>query len=762
MSYNPYEGYDRKHIQNLWDIADQFKKDKPIISGWDTETTGLHLIADKPFLIIFGWLVPGQKYGKVFTFYPTQQNMELFFNLAKKTRMFVGHNATYDLSMMENIGYKYDGTNVIENMVVARLSLEALSARQGGDKLGLKPLGVKYVHPHAGYSESVVKDELKKLKAERVKILTAALSQFPHPTETETKWWRFDTEKSTTKPYAEANPDNVELRTTPKKWNKGLVEKFLKDITNDVTDLPDEIREIWETWAEEYPEPGYNDIDPEVMVRYAGDDVITMLEFFKFALKVINDRKQGKVLKRESELIPAILQMERAGLRVDRKYLEECRLNMKAYITKKRKEMYALAGSIVNVGQDKTIIGIFKNNWNIPLTQCNKATLKKVFDMDAPEEAKEYAKVIILLRRLEKWYSTYIVRTLERSAYDGRIYFQFNQAGAVSGRFTSDSQQYPKDAIKDEEGNEMFHPRRAFISDEGYNLYFLDFSQIELRVQADYTIRTSGGDVDLCRAYMPFKCTGEVNGVKGEFNYKDPEKRKYWKLENFWKDEHGNLWTPTDNHSLTTHNALMLLEYDCIEQYKHYKYIGNGESFFGSITNEKEFDVVRSKGKTANFMFNYGGGLGAAMDILSLPRVAAQALVDGYAESFPEVKTFQSKVQDQHWKQGYVTNRYGRRYYLKDLQKSYVLANYLVQGSAADLLKECIIEVHNFLKNQNCKTSLVINIHDELGFKSVKGEEHIIEKCKEIMQAHDEMYYVPIVAEVEVTDSAWVDAEEVA
>src|SRR5699024_4353001 len=126
-----------------------------------------------------------------------------------------------------------------------------------------------------------------------------------------------------------------------------------------------------------------------------------------------------------------------------------------------------------------------------------------------------------------------------------------NQAGAVSGRFTSDGQQFPKDAIEDEDGNEIFHPRRVFRADAGKVLYFLDYSQIELRSQANYTLLVSDGDVNLCRAYMPFRCTGEVKGHKGMYNYEDPKKRKFWRLNNFWKDENGNFWTPTDVHGQT-------------------------------------------------------------------------------------------------------------------------------------------------------------------------------------------------------------------
>lgn len=259
--------------------------------------------------------------------------------------------------------------------------------------------------------------------------------------------------------------------------------------------------------------------------------------------------------------------------------------------------------------------------------------------------------------------------------------------------------------------------------------------------------------MNLCRSYIPFKC----DSVLGEYNYKDAVRRKYWKLDEFWTTENGEYWSPTDVHGQTAHNALMELGYECIEMYKHYKHPSDG--FFGKEVTE--FKKVRDTGKTFNFMKNYGGGISAAMSQLSLPRDVAQALVDGYTTAFPEVITYQQAVQDQHWKQGYVTNMYGRRYYLNDTSKSYVLANYLIQGTCADMIKECMIKIYAYLKKQECQTKMIMTVHDEIMFRSVPGEEHIIRKCREIMEDHD-WHMIPIVADIEKTTTSWADAEEVA
>jgi DNA polymerase-1 len=117
-------------------------------------------------------------------------------------------------------------------------------------------------------------------------------------------------------------------------------------------------------------------------------------------------------------------------------------------------------------------------------------------------------------------------------------------------------------------------------------------------------------------------------------------------------------WT-NDVHSETTHNALMQLGYENLEKYKHYKPLAETPKrnlVFGSELNEKAFKLARYKGKTFNFMKNYGGGAALAMEVLDIPRVAADALVSGYETAFPEVITYQRWVVDMHNKDGYVEN----------------------------------------------------------------------------------------------------------
>jgi DNA polymerase I len=738
MMKNPYLKWKSYHI-GIGEYSDEwmkqaFYKDRPTIGGSDTESTGLHIIKDKPFLIQFGWLVPHTDHGRVFTFYPTPTNMRTFFELANQLKYHVLQNTKYDLHMLTNIGYADEVqamTNLCENMVVARLALEATTDQS----LALKKLGAQYVHPDATKSESIIKDDLHRLNAERIKALTAALKQFDHPTLKNTrkvvKGSFYDLEGVEHVIY-----DTVEK---PKKWGKGLVEKFLKDPTNDLEDLPKEIQDVWTDWQEEYPEPTYEDVDRPLMIKYGGEDIITMLEFFKVAITFVEKRQQLPILERENKCILPMYRMERVGLKVDKPYLEESRLKVKAYITELRNEMCELACEVVTVGQHARLKDIFREKWNIHLESDDKKAMKSVI-RDYEGEPNRFATLIKSLRSLEKWYTTYILPIIKNSAYDGKVYTQLFQAGAVSGRMSSNFQQFPKDALLTLEGEELYHPRKAFVVKGGEyeSTVYIDYDQIELVTQAHYTLLVSGGDLNLCRAYMPFKC--RHYRTNDEFDYKSLHGRLRWNERqdsgvSVWLTEEGEPWVKTDVHAQTTHKA--------------FPHIPLGTA---------EFKKWRSKGKIFNFLANYGGGKGAAIATLDLKEEEADALVKGYNEAFPGVVIYQKAIQKAHAKKGYVHNHYGRRYYLSDTSISYKLANYNIQGTCADALKEAIIRLDAYLKDK--RTKMVIPIHDEIQFDLHKEEEWVIPELLKIMQETFDWALVPVTAGVEETFTCWADKKE--
>ena len=662
-----------------------FKKDNPSEVGSDTETTGLHIIFDRPFLIVFGWIV-NDNLGRVFTFAPIKENMELMYKCCAEVNKNYFWNVKYDMHMLTNGGFPYPHSNLSDGMFFARLSLNA-DDRQ---KLALKSIAKRFVDSSAHLLQDDVKSELSKLRKERNKVLYSALKQFG--------------------------------------WTKKQFDAVLKDIT---AELPSEIQELYDGWKEEYPEPTYAEVKRELMYEYASNDVIIMLEFIEKAKPVIKARKQESVIDREERLIRPLYEMERVGMKVDKNYLEKSKVRVREYIRRKRTRLCELAKEELTVGQHARIKQLLEINWGLQVSSVDEASLRMLSNK-YDGTIKEFCSLIIELRTLEKWYSTYILRILENSKRDGRAYTSIYQAGAVTGRVSCDFQQFPKDVLRDDKGTVLYEPRRAFVVTGGeYNkIYYLDYSQIELRCQADYTYKISGGDVNLCQAYMPFLYKSTITGEM--FDPKNKEHLKRWNSGE-WGD-----WTPTDVHGSTTSQAFPNLD-----------------------PSSDEFKKLRSVGKTVNFAKNYGSGLGGIKKALKgadVSDVVVDALNQGYYKAFPKVIEYQQSVINVVQKRGYVQNQYGRRYYITHNDYAYKFCNYLIQGSCADMLKEKIIEIHEFLKPY--KTRFQMNIHDELSFEVYKGEEYLIPKIQEIMQDCDWMN-VPVVADLEMTTTSWADKEEI-
>lgn len=249
----------------------------------------------------------------------------------------------------------------------------------------------------------------------------------------------------------------------------------------------------------------------------------------------------------------------------------------------------------------------------------------------------------------------------------------------MSGRVSCDMQQQPKEGLFDRDGNELFHPRKAFICDDGYKLFFIDESQMELRVQAQYTIfHSSEPDMGLCRAYMPYKCFNENSTV---FDFNNPKHIKEFGKHKWKECMTGKDWEPTDLHSETTKHAFPDVD-----------------------PSTPEFKKLRKLGKRCNFLKVYQGGVQALKESLEVSQEIAEALDSAFYKAFPRIKDYQDWVNEQLSTYGYVENLYGRRYYMEDSRQFYKGCNYLIQGTCADLIKKAEIDLYHFIRNNNLKT----------------------------------------------------------
>jgi DNA polymerase-1 len=744
--------YKKYWIDNFDELLTYFQKDTPKLGVFDSETTGLHIKKDKPFMWVFGWLVPKDKQteefkGRVFAFEHDTELLNDVIGLSKQFQMLVGHNVKYDLHMSLNGGLDeemvYDLNNIADTMGICRMSFDSVSARDGGDVLGLKKVAEKYIDPRAAEFEKEVKKELRRINDEKRNILKELL-----------------------KPYKGWGLGKIKEVYKVKKRND--MDMFTKERKQRWVEVPKEIEELYFKWMDENPFANYSEVARNIMTEYVHGDGIYTLEIVEKFYPVVLQRKQKHLFEKESKCIMELLKMERAGLKVNMEYLQECFIKCDSEIQRLYEELWEIVGDYFTVSQDQVIADYFEKELGIRPQSTDKSFLKKHRD-------NRVSQLVTRLRRLEKWQSTYISRIIEVAEYDGYFYTQYGQFNTVSGRIGSDAQQFPKERILTEEGEiyekehgegkaplemEIFSPRRAFVVEGGKytKIAYFDLSQIELRAQANYTMLLGRPDVNLCRAYMPYKCHHYLTGEEYKFDTKKDRLR--WiekKLDgsSVWLMEDGSSWIPTDVHSETSHNTLMALGYECKEKYKQYGHKTE------SPVDEKSFKKFwRYIGKMFNFMRNYGGGAAKASEALEVSMEIANALVSGWSNTFPEVSYYQKMVSKKVQSQNHATNMYGRVYYLTKTDKAYKVGNYLVQGSCADMLKDYVVRIGEFLKKNKCKTKFMANIHDELQFSVYEGEEWIFPYIKQIMEDVDWMK-VPVVVDLEITETTWADKKDV-
>lgn len=684
-------------VEMMNGLKESFVKALPKFMVYDTETTGLNNISDTPFILTFGW--EKQVYMIDLLKPNSRELVTCLYELMALPKRVFAHNAKYDYHMMTNYGMPVPAhVALADSQTIARLT-NYCDEEWHKD---LETMGTKYVDETAKFAGKVIKTKLNEINKRRKAEAVKAYNDKYH-----------------------------------KKPAFGIVwEAYGKRIPFIVSEYEEQFNFIDTV----YKEANYLDIykeHPTLMYYYAIDDCVIMLEWLPKALPVLNDVDPTlNVFNRECKLIRVVAKMERVGFKIDVNYLLESRLRMVSYKNELYEELYAIVGEKFTVGQHEWIRRMFARRFRIVLGE--KVDNKELRRIESDPEAKRVAFLIRRLRTVDKWISTYVDGALKK-VQDGRIYTGIDNAGTVSGRVSSNLQQQPKEAFCNEAGEELFHPRKHFINDDDYALYFFDFSQQELRVQAYYTILVSGGDKALCRAYMPFKCISLFTGEPFDFTNRevlDTWDSGEWVLE----EDPTTFWTPLDVHCVTTHTAFPEVPYVSLS--------------FNEL-NPPLFKVKRKLGKVCNFLKNYQGGIDAIMEQLDVTEDVAEVLDKAYYKAFPDIRKFQKWVTMQMHKFGFVENLYGRRYYMRNSQWFYRVGNYLVQGSSADMIKTIEIELDALL--EGTRSSFVMSIHDEVVIRIHLDELYLVPIIKAIMEDVKTVPYVPMVSDVEYTLTNWAD-----
>ncbi len=400
----------------------------------------------------------------------------------------------------------------------------------------------------------------------------------------------------------------------------------------------------------------------------------------------------------ELPLVRVLASMEEAGVRIDAQFLGVLSREMESQLVTVRKEIYAAAGMEFNINSTQQLSHILFEKLQLPTK--GKTTKKTGFSTDVGvlEELARvhpFPKLILDYRQLTKLKSTYIDALPELiNPKTGRVHTSFNQTIAATGRLSSTDPNLQNIPVRTEEGKQI---RKAFIPrDENYILLAADYSQIELRILAHYA-----EDEVLIKAFK-----------EGE-----------------------------DIHVRTA-----------AEVY--------------SVGLDKVTGDMRRVAKTANFAIIYGVSAFGLSQQTGMTVADAKAFIETYFARYPGIRTYIESTKRFARDNGYVTTLFNRRRYLPEINDrnfniqqfaERTAINTPIQGTAADIIKKAMIQIHEQLLG--FRTRMVLQVHDELIFDVYREE---IDDVRRIVKAGMERVIklkVPLVADIGVGQN-WLDAKQ--
>lgn len=398
--------------------------------------------------------------------------------------------------------------------------------------------------------------------------------------------------------------------------------------------------------------------------EYAGEDAdITLQVYQKLVSEIAAQGLEKLLYEVEFPLVNVLAAMEHTGVKVDTGVLAVLSENMAHESKVLAQEIHTLAGEIFNIASPKQLGEILFGK--LKLVEKPKKT--ETGQYATGEEvlhalAKEHPIVdkIIEYRELQKLKSTYVdALPTMISPVDGMIHTSYNQAVAVTGRLSSTHPNLQNIPIRTEKGRAI---RKAFVPrNENHLLLAADYSQIELRIMASFA-----QDPTMIAAFMAGK---DIHQATASQLFKVP-------LEDVDKD-------------------------------------------------------MRRKAKTANFGIIYGISAFGLAQRLNIPRSEAASLIQAYFQEFSAIKVYMDAVVEKAQAQGYVTTLLGRKRELRDINsRNAVLRGFAarnainapIQGTAAEMIKLAMIRIHAWMLQEQLRSRMILQVHDELVFDAHKDE----------------------------------------
>ncbi|MGB4958840.1 MAG: DNA polymerase I, partial [Saprospiraceae bacterium] len=442
------------------------------------------------------------------------------------------------------------------------------------------------------------------------------------------------------------------------------------------------------------------DVPVEKVKEYASEDADLTLQLVPVMKQMMAENELDELYtKIEEPLITVLCDLEYEGIRINAEFLNDYSKELDKIIIETEKNIYKNAGVRFNISSPKQVGEVLFDRLKVPYRWRKTSSGQYSTDFDKLTElAGEHIVIdsILEYRKYSKLKSTYVdALPLMVNPKTGRIHSNFNQARAATGRLSSENPNLQNIPIKDEAGREI---RKAFIPrDENHVLLAADYSQIELRIIAEIS-----DDQSMLEAFNA-----------------------------------GN-----DFHRATAAKVYGV-PYD-------------------EVTSEQ-----RRNAKTVNFSITYGAGATNLSRQLAISRKDAQDLIQNYFKEFQGLKNYMDQTVASARELGYVKTLLGRRRNLRDINSrngltasnaERVAINTPIQGTAADMIKIAMIDIHKALKEHQLKSKMVLQVHDELVFDVFKPE---LEQIKSIID--DKMknaipnLKVPIIVEIGIGDN-WLEA----
>ena len=402
----------------------------------------------------------------------------------------------------------------------------------------------------------------------------------------------------------------------------------------------------------------FADVDIDIAAEYACEDAVISLELYNYLWsKVSKDKNIVKVYSDiEMPLVPILSKIETNGVLIDSKALQKLSKDLDKELNEIESKCFKITNKEFNLNSPKQLQEILYDELKIPVSK-KTPTGKPSTDEDTLQflaQTNELPKLILEYRSLNKLKTGYTDKLpLQISKTSGRVHTSYQQAITSTGRLSSTDPNLQNIPIKTSRGKKI---RKTFIAQGEKRIFAADYSQIELRIMAHLS-----EDKNLLKAFK----------------------------------------NKIDIHSFTA-----------------------SEIFAIDIENVSTDD--RRAAKAINFGLIYGMSSFGLSKQLGIPISAAKDYMDVYFERYPRIKSYMNQIKDFAKNNGYVETIYGRKLYLPEISSKNVqrrkyaertAINAPVQGSAADIIKIAMIQIDQWLSNNQSDTKMIMQVHDELVFE---------------------------------------------